>query len=674
MKVDKFEQMNMFSIMYDQYKITKPIRLIELFAGIGSQHEALKRLGADVEPYKVVEFDKYAIASYNAIHGTCFETSDITKIAANDLEIVDTDKYEYIMTYSFPCFTKDSLVLTNKGYKKIINIKVNDYVLTHDNTFQKVTKFFDNGIHDIYVVKGQSIDEIKCTYNHKFYVRTKYHEWVNDKRTYVRKFKQPEWKELNKLTKNDYLGIAINKNSIIPTCNNKLSKYMNNKDFWWVIGRYIGDGWIRQQGGIIICCSRDELNEITEKLMFKYNVVEEKNVYKIHIPLKELGCFVEQFGRGAKNKRLTNTILDLPIELLEQFIIGYESADGCIINNLHKICSISRELIYGVGQCIAKVYKTPFRIYKNNRPNFTIIENRVVRQNDDYQIVYKKDKCKQDKAFYENGYVWFPISKIEKLNKENVYDIEVENNHSFTVQNTIVHNCQDLSLAGKGKGMQKGSGTRSGLLWEVERILEECNELPQVLLMENVPQVHSEENMPDFIAWQNKLESLGYTNYWQDLNAKDYGIPQNRNRCFMISILGKHYYEFPKPFKLELKLKDMLESEVDEKYYLSDKQVQGMKKTKFNCYSYYNRLIDINGISPCIIAGYDRAPIFYLRNNKECKFTSKECWRLMGFTDDSFDKAEKVNSNAQLYKQAGNSIVVTVLMNIFKQLLEEGLI
>ena len=83
--------------------IDKPIRLIELFAGIGSQAKALKLLNANFEHYRICEFDKYAIKSYNAIHGTNFETSDITKITADDLGIVDTDKYCYIMTYSFPC-------------------------------------------------------------------------------------------------------------------------------------------------------------------------------------------------------------------------------------------------------------------------------------------------------------------------------------------------------------------------------------------------------------------------------------------------------------------------------------------------------------------------------------------------------------------------------------------
>lgn len=114
--------------------------------------------------------------------------------------------------------------------------------------------------------------------------------------------------------------------------------------------------------------------------------------------------------------------------------------------------------------------------------------------------------------------------------------------------------CTDLSTAGKMAGMERGSGTRSGLLWEVERLLKECNELPQVLLMENVPQVHGKKNKASFDEWCQFLESLGYKNYWKDLNAKDYGVPQSRNRCFMVSLLGDYSYEFPKPIELKLRL------------------------------------------------------------------------------------------------------------------------
>ena len=136
--------------------------------------------------------------------------------------------------------------------------------------------------------------------------------------------------------------------------------------------------------------------------------------------------------------------------------------------------------------------------------------------------------------------------------------------------------CQDLSLAGKTQGMKKGSGTRSGLLWEVERILHELKEqnaLPRVLLMENVTQVHGEKNWADFEAWKKSLHELGYSNFWQDLIATDYGIPQTRDRTFMVSILGDYDYQFPKPIKLEKRLKDLLEDKVDEKYYLSDKMI-----------------------------------------------------------------------------------------------------
>lgn len=153
-------------------------------------------------------------------------------------------------------------------------------------------------------------------------------------------------------------------------------------------------------------------------------------------------------------------------------------------------------------------------------------------------------------------------------------DLGICNTDKFCYIMTYSFPCTDLSTAGKMAGMERGSGTRSGLLWEVERLLKECNELPQVLLMENVPQVHGKKNKASFDEWCQFLESLGYKNYWKDLNAKDYGVPQNRNRCFMVSLLGNYFYEFPKPIELKLKLSDLLEDEVDEKYYLSDKMVK----------------------------------------------------------------------------------------------------
>lgn len=104
-------------------------------------------------------------------------------------------------------------------------------------------------------------------------------------------------------------------------------------------------------------------------------------------------------------------------------------------------------------------------------------------------------------------------------------------------------------------------------------MVEGSHELPHVLLMENVPDVIGEKNIKDFQMWQKKLELLGYTNYVQLLNAKDFGIPQNRNRCFMLSILGDYYYKFPQKKPLEKRLKDLLEPVVDEKYYLSERMM-----------------------------------------------------------------------------------------------------
>lgn len=136
--------------------------------------------------------------------------------------------------------------------------------------------------------------------------------------------------------------------------------------------------------------------------------------------------------------------------------------------------------------------------------------------------------------------------------------------------------CQDFSNAGLQKGGTEGSGTRSSLLWECRRAI--VAKRPKYLLLENVAALVSQKFLPLFNKWQAELASYGYSNFAQVLNAKDYGVAQNRERVFLVSILGGSSYHFPKPFKLEKRLKDVLEENVDEKYYLSDKLVESLSR------------------------------------------------------------------------------------------------
>lgn len=327
----------------------------------------------------------------------------------------------------------------------------------------------------------------------------------------------------------------------------------------------------------------------------------------------------------------------------------------------------------------------------------------------------------QLKTIFENIAITHNLVNIQQVKGK---DLDIKDLDKYTYILTYSFPCQDLSLAGKRQGMNDTS-TRSGMLWEVERILDECKKLgtlPQLLLMENVPQVHGEGNVDDFNKWQLRLEELGYKNYWEDLIATDYGIPQTRNRCFMVSILGEYSYSFPPKQELKLKLKDMLEDNVDEKYYLSDKQIEDIQSWQ----AYEKPLenmekTDKNNISPTLttrsgayaagmiliknanskgyleaedgdgidISGrmeYHRGTVqkgkaqtittsggenvgVVTNNLRIRKLTPKECFRLMGVKDEDYENCAKNQSNASLYHLAGDSIVVNVLMAIFKELL-----
>jgi len=196
----------------------------------------------------------------------------------------------------------------------------------------------------------------------------------------------------------------------------------------------------------------------------------------------------------------------------------------------------------------------------------------LTRLGADFEHYKAVDFCKYKIAGYNaiHGTAFNPID----ITKMTGAELEIKDTNKYCYILTYSFPCQDLSNAGKREGMKRATQTRSGLLWEVERLLNETEHLPHVLIMENVPQVHDYKNVDCFREWITFLESKGYTSGYEDLNAKDYTVPQNRNRCFMVSLLGEYYYMFPAPVELKETLADRLEDEVDEKYYYSEQYIQ----------------------------------------------------------------------------------------------------
>ncbi len=808
------------------------MRVIELFAGIGACSKALRRLGIDVEIVDAVEIDKYAIKSFNAVHGTNFDVQDI-KEWDKDFDNID------LITHGSPCFLAGEKVNTKNGFKNIENINIGDYVKSHDGSYNKVIKKMKNKNNIIYDICCSATHNINTTYNHPFYVLRE---------------NNLKWLKANELTTKDFMCIPKNKcqNEID---NNNSTLPLKNIRFWYLIGRFIGDGWVTKRkernyniSGIKICCAKEELEDLENKLcnILHYCVVEDKSTYKLQFTNKELGQFCSEFGIGAKNKHIPQWVLDLKTEYLKYLLMGILESDGCYSQNRYKVTTTSRDLAYNVGELVLKVKNVPYHIYKTIRPTTHKIEGRIVNQNNTYQITWSNIYNKNIN-FVDDDYLYSRVRKINSREEENdVYNIEVKNTHTYCINNIAVHNCQDFSLAGKQAGGDKDSGTRSSLMYETIRIVEKLK--PRYVIWENVKNLLSKKHRHNFDAYLDTMKELGYTSYYQVLNAKDYGIPQNRERVFTVSILGNDNYEFPKgdscsnkidmveiPQKvkvrkyevdigklknvlrshknisnkliaeslnkpltlvehwfrkddcfsipdadiwfslkellnietnefdekittfeekdniyeksnrfyydtglaptitstsanekiietftfppkqpLKLKLKDMLEDEVDEKYYLSEDIIQkyipvnetGNVIGKLNINKWQDHMkriyninkysptistmqggnlepkviigstqkhaaISTNGIVPTLTSAMGQGGGHVPMHNYDLrirKLTPKECWRLMGFDDEDFEKAEKVNSNTQLYKQAGNSIVVNVLEKIFENL------
>lgn len=189
------------------------LRMLSLFSGIGAFEKALNNIGVDYELVNYCEIDKFASKSYSIIHNVSEELNlkDITKI-----NIFDLPKNIDIITHGSPCFTGDTLVLTNDGYKEIKDIEIGDYVLDHTNNYNKVINFMNQGKKEIWKIKAMGLDELKTTENHKFLVRKKSRVWNKETQSYQRSFSDSKWIRCDELSKDYYLGVAINNNNSLP--------------------------------------------------------------------------------------------------------------------------------------------------------------------------------------------------------------------------------------------------------------------------------------------------------------------------------------------------------------------------------------------------------------------------------------------------------------------------
>jgi len=347
-----------------------------------------------------------------------------------------------------PCFVSGTKVFTKNGYKSIEEITTDDEVFTHNGRFRKVKALMNKNSNDVLEVKigGQTI---RATENHPFYATKTYYKGAN------KIIEDPKWVELKEILKNKNLykiASPINNESIIPDIK---TVPIDKETFWWIVGRYLGDGWTFKRGlkgsgdyRIVISCGKHQIDgEILKKIgeIYKFRVSEEKTAYKIYINNKNFYEFLQDFGKYSYGKKLPKFVFDLPKNLLSSLIDGYISADGHTTKKgAIGISSTSKELLLGFQQIIQKVQNKCCTIIQTRDFRTEKIEGRTVNCRPSFLL--KIGAGYHSKQFYKNGYCFYNVDNIKRIeeNDVEVFNLEVDEDNSYTVNNFAVHNCAYL--------------------------------------------------------------------------------------------------------------------------------------------------------------------------------------------------------------------------------------
>jgi DNA (cytosine-5)-methyltransferase 1 len=615
-------------------KNKKQYKLVDLFAGTGAFSYAFERTN-DVKCVYANDFCKNSEKIYNLNHKVKLSTENL-----NDVDVKDIPKHN-ILCGGFPCFVSGTKVLTNDGYKCIEDVIIEDKLGTHTGKFQNIVnlqrKIYSGKLYKLEIKYHPHI--ITCTKEHPFYVKEKKRIWNNNLRKYDITFDKPKWKMANKLTKNDYFGMVINTNEIVPEfiIDDKIIR-IDSPYMWFMMGYFFGNNYI------------EKINEYDDSYWF--------NILK-------------QFGKYAHGKLIPEWVQDAPKKYVQEFINGYMKADGCILkDNILQITTVSCNLAYGLQRLYLKLGHI-FSVNKCIRPKTTVIEGRTVNQRDTYTVRGKLNKMKEC-GFIKDNYVWFPsknISTVETINTP-VYNFEVKNDNSYIVENIICHNCQPFSISGKQEGFKD---PRANVFWKILEILK--HHKPDIVVLENVKNLVSHDNGKTFKTIYSNLKKLKYHIKYQVLNTSIItNVPQGRERIYIVCFKDKKYYDkfdFDFPEVKNKSIKSFLEKNPDNKYYYTNKLKvydtinEGVTESIDNnvLYQYRRYYVRENksNVCPTLTAnmgsGGHNVPL--LKDNKGIrKLTPRECFNLQGFPKNY--KLPDI-SDSGLYKLAGNAVSVPVV-------------
>lgn len=625
-------------------------KVFSCFACGGGSTMGYKLAGFDVIGCNEIDpkMNKCYVENHNPKFNFLCDIRDLVKMEDLPEELYNLD----ILDGSPPCFEAGTLIKTINGYKKIEDITIGDFVFTHQKRYNEVYNIMNKDVDEYYNIKIQGCIPFNVTKNHPFYIR----KMKRKGHDMVRTFSQPEWVEVqnienvknnsNTIKESYYIGFPIIQEEKIPQWNGityehiifgktKIIKKIHNLDLsneklWYFIGRYIGDGWLRDsRREVMLCCGKNEKEEVIKLLQdanLNYSSIsEQKSTYRFSISNVELYEYVKQFGKGASGKHLTKDIFELPKNILESFLDGYLSADGyfCKKDNTYKICSVSKELIFGIQQCIAKCYHQPTTITINKPKN--IIEGRIVNTKIAYTLSFRKKDCKQQHFIYEDGYLWLPFRKKELIKKPlTVYNFSVKEDESYTVYNYAVHNCSSFSIAGSREdawGVEKKfrEGQKAQVLDTLFfDFIALANKLrPKVVVAENVKGLLLGNAIEYVKRIHEEFDKAGYYCEHFLLTGSKMGVPQKRERVFFLCIRKDIAKPVIKPWGLfgekpvikldfdetpitcrecNLELADEIKGCYSQDY---DRMKNGEDKKYFQ-----SLLVELDEVHPTITAGY----------------------------------------------------------------------